>query len=67
MARAYMNEKHIPWDYWFHAIKDSCRTTNQIPAKVDVKLTTPFELFHHVAPDTRTWFTIFSITYLYKD
>ena len=41
--------------------------TNQIPAKVGGKLTTPFELVHHVAPDTCTWFPLFSITYLYKD
>ena len=41
--------------------------TNQIPAKVDGKLTTPFELVHHVAPDTRTWFPLFYIAYFYKD
>ena len=41
--------------------------TNQIPANVDGKLTTPFELIHHVAPDTRTWFPLFSIAYFYKN
>ena len=39
---------------------------NQIPAKVDGKLTTSFELVHHVPPDTRTWFPLFSIVYFYK-
>ena len=41
--------------------------TNQIPAKSDGKLTTSFELVHHVAPDTRTWFPLLSIAYFYKD
>ena len=41
--------------------------TNQIPAKVDGKLTTPFELVHHIAPGTRTWSPLFSIAYFYKD
>ena len=36
---------------------------NQIPAKVDGKLTTSFELVHHALPDTRTWFPLFSIVY----
>ena len=67
MAQAYMTEKQMTWDYWFHAVQHSCGMTNQIPAKVDGKLTTPFELVHHVAPDTRTWFPLFSIAYFYKD
>ena len=41
--------------------------TNQIPAKSDGKLTTSFELVHHVAPDTRTWFPLFSIAYFCKN
>ena len=41
--------------------------TNQIPAKVDGKLTTPIELVHHATPDTHTWFPLLSISYFYKD
>ena len=41
--------------------------TNQILAKVNRKFTTPFELVHHVAPDTRIWLPLFSIAYFYKD
>ena len=41
--------------------------TNQILAKVDGKLTTPFELVHRVVPNTRTWFSLFSVAYFYKD
>ena len=61
-----MTEKKMPRDYWFHAIQQSCRMTNQISAKVDVKLTTLFKIFHHVAPDTRTWIPLLSIAYFYK-
>ena len=39
---------------------------NQISAEVNGKLTTSFELVHHVPPDTRTWFPLFSIVYFYK-
>ena len=67
MARAYMTKKQMPRDYWFHAIQHSCRMSNQILAKVEGKLTTPFEIFHHVAPDICTWFPIFSIAYFYKE
>ena len=62
-----MTEKQMPRDYWFHAIQHSCQMTNQIPAKVDRKLTTPFELVHYVAPDTRIYFPLLSVTYFYKD
>ena len=62
-----MTEKQIPWDYWFHAIQHLCRMTNQIPDKIPGKLTTPFGLFHYVAPKTCTWFPLFSIAYLYKE
>ena len=62
-----MTEKQMPRDYWFQAIQQSGQMTNQIPAKVNGKLTTPFELVHHVAPDTRTWFPLLSIAYFYKD
>ena len=61
-----MTKKQIPRDYWFHAIQQSCRMTNQISAKVDVKLITLFEIFHHVAPYTRTWLPLLSIAYFYK-
>ena len=40
---------------------------NQIPAKVNGKLTALFELVHHVPPNTHTWFPLFSIVYFYKE
>ena len=41
--------------------------TNQIPTKVNGKLTTPFELIRRAPLDTRTWFLLFSCVYFYKD
>ena len=41
MARAYLAEKQIPKDYWYHAIHHACRMMNQIPLKIGGKLTTP--------------------------
>ena len=66
MARAYLTEKQMPRDYWFHAVQHACRMMNQIPSKVNGKLTTSFELVHHIPPDTRTWFPLFSIVFFYK-
>ena len=67
MARAYLTEKQMPKDYWFHAIHHAARMHNQIPITFNGKLTTPFELVHRVAPDSRTWFPLFSIVYFYKE
>ena len=67
MTQSYMTKKQMPQDYWFHTIQHLVRMTKQIPVKLDGKLTTPFEIFHHVAPDTCTWFPLFSIAYFYKD
>ena len=39
---------------------------NYIPSKVNGELTSSFELVHHVPPDTRTWFPLFSIIFFYK-
>ena len=66
MARAYPTEKQMPRDYWFHAVQHACRMMNQIPSKVNGKIAASFELVHHVPPDTRTWFPLFSIVFFYK-
>ena len=66
MARAYLTEKQVPRNYWFHAVQHACRMMNQIPSKVSKELTTSFKLVHHIPPDTRTWFPLFSIVFFYK-
>jgi hypothetical protein len=46
MARAYITEKQVGREYWFHAIKNAARMCNQVPGRLGRKLTTPFELVH---------------------
>ena len=34
---------------------------NQVPGRLGLKLTTPFELVQNATPDSKTWFELFSI------
>ena len=54
MARAYLMEKQMLRDYWFHAVRHACWMMNQTPSKVNGKLTTSFELVYRVPPETCT-------------
>ena len=56
MGRAYLTEKQMGREYWWHAVKHAVRMINQIPGRLGRKLTSPFELVHGVKPDTSTWF-----------
>ena len=38
-----------------------------IPAKVNKRLTTSFELVHRVNPDVHIWFPLFSVIFFYKE
>ena len=40
---------------------------NQVPGRLGLKLTTPFELVHNSTPDSNKWFEIFSIGYFNHD
>ena len=40
---------------------------NQVPGRLGLKLTTPFELVHKSKPDSKTWFEIFFIGYFKHD
>ena len=40
---------------------------NQVPGRLGLKLTTPFELVHNSKPDSKTWFELFSIRYFNHD
>ena len=61
MARSFLTEKQMPRAFWFYAIQHAARMMNCIPGKVHDELTTPFELVHHVPPDSRTWFPLFCV------
>ena len=40
---------------------------NQVPGRLGLKLSTPFELVHNSKPDSKTWFELFSIRYFNHD
>ena len=40
---------------------------NQVPGRLGLKLTTPFELVHKSNTDSKTWFELFSIGYFNHD
>ena len=62
-ARSYITEKQVGREFWFFAIMHAAHIINQIPGRLDRKLTTPFELVHGVKPDSKTWFELFSVGY----
>ena len=67
MARAYMTEKQVSRDYWFFALSHAVLMLNQIPGRLNDKLTTPYELVHGEKPDSRTWFELFSVGFFRHD
>ena len=40
---------------------------NQLPGRLGLKLTTPFELVHNSKPESKTWFELFSMGYFNHD
>ena len=40
---------------------------NQVPGRLGLKLTTPFELVHNAKTNSKTWFELFSIGYFNHD
>ena len=40
---------------------------NQVPGRLGLKPTTPFELIRNAKPNSKTWFELFSIGYLNRD
>ena len=46
MARAYITEKQVGREFWFYALQHASLMINQVPGRLGLKLTTPFELVH---------------------
>ncbi|KAL7503562.1 hypothetical protein ACHAXN_002711 [Cyclotella atomus] len=63
MAWAYITEKQVGREFWYYAIKHAAHMINQVPGRLNRKLTSPFELVHGVKPDSSTWFELFSVGY----
>ena len=67
MARAFITEKQVGREFWYLAVRHTAMMLNQVPGRLGLKLTTPFELDHNSKPDTKTWFELFSIGYFNHD
>ena len=63
MARAFITEKQVGRELWYFAVRHAAMMDNQVPGRLGLKLTTPFELVHNSKPDSKTWFELFSIGY----
>ena len=67
MAREFITEKQVGREFWYFAVKHAAMMLNQVYGRLDLKLTTPFELVHKFKPDSKTWFELFSIGYFNHD
>ena len=63
MARAFITETQVGQELWYFAVRHAAMMLNQVPGRLGLKLTTPFELVHNSKPDSKTWFELFSIGY----
>ncbi|KAL7525881.1 hypothetical protein ACHAXR_001202, partial [Thalassiosira sp. AJA248-18] len=67
MARAYITEKQVGREFWYYAVRHAALMLNQVPGRLNRKLTTPFELVHNQKPQSETWFELFSVGYFGHD
>ena len=63
MARSFITEKQFGQEFWYFAVRHAAMMLNQLPGRLGLKLTTPFELVHNSKPDSKTWFELFFIRY----
>ena len=66
MARSWSSSALLPSSFWFHAIKRACKVSNYLLIKLKGQITSSHKIVHHVKPDIRTLFPMFSIAYLDK-
>jgi hypothetical protein len=67
MARAFITEKQVGREYWYYALRHAAYMVNQVPGRLNRKLTTPFELVHNQKPRPEAWFQLFSVSYFGHD
>ena len=63
MSRAFITENQVGRKFWYFAVQHAAMILNQVPGRLGLKLTTPFELVHNSKPDSKKWFELFSIGY----
>ena len=67
MAREFITENQVGREFWYFAVRHAAMILNQVPGRLGLKLTTPFELVHNSKPDSKTWFELLSIGYFNHD
>jgi hypothetical protein len=62
MARNWLASAELPSTFWYFAVRRAAEVCNYFPYKLeDGSATTLFELAHHVMPDLRMLFKLFSL------
>ena len=54
MAQAFIAEKQVGREFWYFAVLHVAMMLNQVPGRLRLKLTTPFELVRNSKPDSKT-------------
>jgi len=62
MARNWLASAELPGSFWFFAVKRAAEVCNYFPIQLPCgSWSTPLELAHHVKPDLRSLFRLFSV------
>ena len=61
MAQEFIIEKQAGREFWYFMVWHAEMMLNQVPGRLGLKLTTPFEVVHNSKPYSKTWFELFSI------
>ena len=67
MARNWLKSALLPSKYWYFALKRAVEISNISPAKINNKITTPFEAVHHKKVDYRQLFPLFATSYIKQE
>ena len=67
MSRAFITENQVGRKFWYFAVQHAAMILNQVPGRLGLKVTTPFELVHKSKTDSKTRFELFSIGYFNHD
>ena len=67
MARAFFTENQVGQEFWYFLVRYAEMIPNQVPGRLGLKITTPFELVHNSKADSKIWFELFSIGYFNHD
>ena len=56
MERSFITEKKLGREFWYFAVQHSAMMPDQVPGRLGLKLTAPFDLVHNSKPEYKTRF-----------